>query len=113
MHLVDFQWSLLTSETTTRAEDDNIVELKTKFIDTFVHYLNERFEVFYLQPLSLRSVFDTRLWSRERSDLVSFGDEEVTKLVEYFTPCFTPKVKDRILFSVESPNMRCLNNLNK
>ena len=53
------------------ADEGDIDEFKSKLIDTFVKYLDKRFTIFSVSPLSLCRVFDTRLWPREMSDLVS------------------------------------------
>ena len=76
MHLEDSKWPPSTGEANS-ADECDINELKSKLIDTFVNYLDERFAVFSAPPLSLCRVFDTRLWPRERSDLVSFGDDDI------------------------------------
>ena len=67
--LDDSQWPPSTDEATAA---DDIDELKSKLNDIFVQYLDERFKVFSVQPLSLCRVFDTRLWPRGKSDLASF-----------------------------------------
>ena len=68
MHLEDSQWPPSTGEGNSIDECD-IDEVRSQSIETFVKYLNERFTVFSAPPLSL-----CRLWPRERSDLVSYGD---------------------------------------
>ena len=66
MHLEYSQWPSSTGEANS-ADEGDIDEFRSKLIDTFVKYLDERFTVFSVPPLSLCRVFDTRLWPRERS----------------------------------------------
>ena len=93
--LEDSQWPPSTDEATAA---DDIDELKSKLIDTFVQYLDERFEAFSVQPLSRRRVFDTRLWPRERSDMVSFGEDDFRKLVEHFSVFFTNGERQKMIY---------------
>ena len=65
MHLEDSQWPPSTGEANS-ADEGDIDEFRSKLIDTFVKYLDERFAVLSVPPLSLCRVFDTRLWPRER-----------------------------------------------
>ena len=90
--LEDYQWPPSTDEATAA---DDIDELQSKLIYTFVQYLDERFEAFSVQPLSRRRVFDTRLWPRERSDMVSFGEDDFRK---HFSVFFTNGERQKMIY---------------
>ena len=53
-------------------------------LDSFITYLNDRFHALQSPPLSYFSVFDHLMFPNKKTDLKSYGDSEISHLLDYF-----------------------------